>query len=97
MAIKNQRKQETNQNQSEKFCIYLGPTISGVIQKGTIYTGDKAQAESILCEAIKRYPLIKQLIVDEQGLCEARVRLSQKDSFLNAVYKKLSKQIEGGN
>ena len=35
-----------------EFCVYLGPTIVGVIQYGTIYMGSKEQALESVAAAI---------------------------------------------
>ena len=45
---------QQNTVKSDGFCVYLGPTITGVIQSGTIYRGDKATVIAGLENAIKK-------------------------------------------
>jgi len=40
------------------FCVYIGPTIIGVVQRGTVYRGDKPEVLALLKDAVEKYPLI---------------------------------------
>ena len=73
-----------------EFCVYLGPTIHGVIQSGTVYSGNRKSAESLLAPAIAKYPLIAKLIVTDKTLAEDRVKVKTAGNVLNVFYKKLA-------
>lgn len=60
------------------FCVYLGPSIRGVIQTGTVYRGDKPEVLDLLAPAIEKYPLIASLVVG--GNTTSRRPYQSKDS-----------------
>lgn len=72
------------------FCVYLGPTIHGVIQSGTIYNGNRKATEKALAEAIEKYPLIAKLIVTDKTLAEDRIKVKTSGNALNVFYRKLA-------
>lgn len=71
------------------FCVYLGPSIRGVIQSGTVYTGSKEKALASLESAVKTYPLIAKLIVPGETLPEDRIKVKTAGNLLNVHYNKL--------
>jgi len=72
------------------FCVYLGPTIHGVIQSGMICSGTRADAEKFLASAIEKYPLIAKLVVTDKTLAEDRVKVKTAGNALNVFYRKLA-------
>ena len=72
------------------FCIYLGPTITGVIQSGTIYRGGKAKVLTELKSVVEKYPLVKTLIVTDKTLSEDRIKVKTPGNILYVNYKKMS-------
>lgn len=72
------------------FCVYIGPSIRGVIQSGTIYEGSREKTEEILSGAIKKYPLIAKLISTEETFVEDRIKVKTAGNLLNVYYKKLA-------
>lgn len=66
------------------FYCYIGPSITGLIQHGTIYRGSQNAALSAAAAAIERNPLIKTLIVSGDRLPEARLKVKKPG---NALYK----------
>ena len=48
------------------FCVYLGPTMMGVIQRGTIYRGGRKEVLDSLAPVIEQHPLIASLVVSVQ-------------------------------
>ena len=81
---------QQNTVKSDGFCVYLGPTITGVIQSGTIYRGDKATVIAGLENAIKKYPLIKTLVVTDKTLSDDRIKVKTPGNILYVNYKKMS-------
>lgn len=75
---------------NDGFCVYLGPTITGLIQEGTIYRGTKETVVVSLDKAIKKYPLIKSLIVTNEDLVEARVKVKTPGNILYVSYHKVA-------
>lgn len=72
------------------FCVYLGPTIQGFIQSGTVYSGNRKSAEEALSAEIAKYPLIAKLIVTDQTIAEDRIKVKTAGNVLNVYYKKLA-------
>lgn len=72
------------------FCMYLGPTIIGVVQNGTIYQGSKKTVLKELADAIETYPLIASLVISDKTLSEDRVKIKTPGNALYANYRKLA-------
>ena len=69
---------------ADSFYCYIGPSITGLIQRGDICRGTRKKALAKWDEAIKKYPLIKTLIVSGDKLPEARLKVKKPG---NALYK----------
>ena len=69
---------------ADGFCCYIGPSVTGLIQHGDICRGTRKKALAKWDEAIKKYPLIKTLIVSGDKLPEARLKVKKPG---NALYK----------
>lgn len=91
MAIKQKRKTKPA-GDTGGFCAYIGPTIWGVIQHGTIYEGSKQDAikDPALCRAVDAYPEIARLLVPGDSLTDARKKINTPGSLLYARYKALA-------
>lgn len=72
------------------FCVYLGPSIRGVIQSGTVYRGDKSAVLKKLALALKLHPLIASLVVTSDTLPVDRIKVKTAGNLLNVNYKKLA-------
>ena len=64
------------------FCAYLGPSIRGVVQNGTIYDGTPESVRLQLAPAIAKYPRIEKLIIAGDELPQAREMLKTKGNWL---------------
>ena len=73
-----------------EFCVYLGPTIVGVIQYGAIYMGSKGQA---LESAIEKYPLIARLIVTNKTLAQDRIKIKTPGNLLYETRRQLTRKF----
>lgn len=89
-AVK-KNKAEKTANETGGFCVYLGPTITNLIQSGTIYEGSKEKVLASIPEAIKRVPLIASLIVTDKTLSEDRIKVKTPGNILNVNYNKIVK------
>lgn len=72
-----------------EFCVYIGPSIRGTIQTGTVYGISKDQAVAKLAPAIEKHPMIRELIVSGNELAGARIKVKSEGNLLNVYYKKL--------
>ena len=74
------------------FCAYIGPSIYGVIQAGTIYPGNFYEARRQAADAIKKYPLIEKLIIPGEQLPDVKAKFAAGGSYLNIIYQRLIKE-----
>lgn len=74
----------------DSFCVYIGPTIMGVIQNGTIYRGNKETVVALLSEEISKRPLLASLIVTSETLAEDRIKVKTPGNLLHVNYRKLA-------
>ena len=78
---------------SAGFCAYIGPTILGVIQAGTIYPGNLYEAKRQAADAINKYPLIEKLIIHGEQLPDVKAKFAAGGSYLNVIYNRLVKEV----
>ena len=81
-------------NSAEKggICVYIGPSIHGVITTGAVFGKDK---KTVLAEEklLKPYPLVAGLIVSGGELSAARIKVKAPGNYLYENYKKLSASL----
>ncbi len=70
--------------------IYLGPSIRGVIQKGSIYRGTRESVLSSIAFAIEKYPQIERLIVADNAIVSAKQKIAVGGNSLSKAYRELS-------
>jgi len=81
------------------FCVYIGPTVVGLIQNGTIYQGSKKEvvASPELAPVMQKYPLAADLLVSGERLAASRQLLKQPDNLLHNKYQQLQKLAAAQN
>ena len=72
------------------FCVYIGPTIAGVIQSGTIFRGTKKEVLKSVANTTERYPLVASLIVTGDTLAQDRIKVKTPGNLLYVNYHKLA-------
>ena len=72
------------------FCVYIGPSIRGVIQSGTIFDKSLEDTKAFLATAIEKYPLIGKLISTDKTIAEDRIKVKTAGNLLNVYYTKLA-------
>ena len=86
----------TQENAPGDVCAYLGPTIRGVIQRGTIYEGTLETVLERLAPAVAKYPRIEKLIVSGDDLPVARQRVKTKGNYLYEEYRRFVAELQKG-
>lgn len=71
-----------------EYCVYLGPTIIGVVQQGTVFPMPKDKAVSGI-PRIAEYPEIASLVFSGTELPEARISVRTPGTLANHNYNKL--------
>lgn len=67
MAVKN-KGAAAPKKKVTRYCVYLGPSIRGVIMYGTTIPGKHEEACNAYAAAIERFPKIRNLIVADTEL-----------------------------
>ena len=75
------------------YCVYIGPSIRGVVQFGSIHKGSLEAVQKKLASGIEKFPLIAALIVPGEALPEARVRVKTPGTALHDINHRLVKSI----
>ncbi len=78
------------------FCVYLGPSIRGVVQNGTIYDGTIETVLQLLAPAIEQYPRIGKLIVSGDDLPVAREKIKVKGNYLFEENRRFVAELQKG-
>jgi len=78
----------------ENYCVYIGPTIEGVIQSGAVYGKSLKDTKAYLEIVIKKYPLIEKLIVTDRTIAKDRIKVSTPGNLLYEYYKRLAGTIK---
>ena len=76
------------------FCVYLGPTMMGVIQRGTIYRGGRKEVLDSLAPVIEQHPLIASLVVSDETLPADRIKVKTPGNLLYVNDHKLAKGMK---
>lgn len=78
---------ETNAGSEKKTYCYIGPNLpQGALKKNSVFMGTREEILDKFKEEIEKYPQIPRLIVDINGLAEAKSKLEQTGNTLNKSY-----------
>lgn len=69
--------------EEDKIFVYLGPTIGGLIQKGSIYKAKDKDSIAEIALAAQKIPAIKKLVVQDINIRATQAKLA--DGSTNAV------------
>lgn len=90
MAVKNKKPAPVPDAHSEAgWCVYLGPTIIGKIQTGTIYQGSRAEVLDRLAPVISEHPQVASLVVTSDTLPVDRIKVKTPGNLLYENYRKI--------
>lgn len=70
---------------------YVGPTIRGVVQPGTIFNNGLPDA---LQKKVKENPVLRSLLVPVRELGKARKELQNETTAISACYKKAASMLD---
>ena len=76
------------------FYVYLGPSIHGVIVSGTEFDTNRNSALDELNSAIKRFPLVANLIVPRGALPESRIKIKTPGNLLYENYNRFVRELK---
>lgn len=70
--------------------VYIGPSIKGVIQHGSIYRGTRESVLSSLTFATEKHPKIARLIVADCDIVSAKQKITVGGNSLSNAFRELS-------
>lgn len=76
------------------YCVYIGPSIRGVVQYGQVIAGEKQDAFNKLADGIEKFPLIKKLIVTGAELPSANELIKKPGCALFDAKKRLTLELQ---
>jgi len=71
----------------EEVFVYVGPTVQGVAQNGSIYTGTRSAVLARFSAAAERYPQICDLIVRDTEVADARKKIKKGGNALAQLFR----------
>lgn len=71
--------------------VYLGPSFYGIVQKGTVFTGEYPPNMEAL---FLKHPFLEGLVVPTSELAEKRKELYRKGSEMETLYRRARKVKE---
>lgn len=75
--------------EQESVFVYLGPSIRGVIQNGSIYRGTRSGVVESLKAAINAYPKIERLLIEDVEIAAAKEKIKKGGNALSLAYQSL--------
>lgn len=74
------------------FCVYIGPSIVGLMQNGTVYRGTKPEVlkRNDVAAAVEKRPLVASLIVSGDTLAADRIKVNTPGNLLYVNYRRLA-------
>lgn len=76
--------------EEEKIFVYLGPTIGGLIQTGTIYKAKSKDDIADIALAVSKIPKIKQLIVQDINIRSTQAKLRDGNNAVSNAFKEIA-------
>ncbi len=76
------------------FCVYLGPTILGVIQHGAVIGDNDEYAQAMKEAALKSYPLVASLLIPKGRLAADRANVKTPGTALYEAYRQLAAALK---
>lgn len=97
-TVQPEKKQETKKvknikNENHEHVVYIGPSVKGKLKNGTAYTRG---IPKILEKMIQKEPAMKKMFVPISEIAEAQKQISDENSALNIIYKKIEGVVQNG-
>ncbi len=83
------RKQPKNAVCDSGVFVYIGPTIRGAVQNGSIFRGSEADVKSKVAALVENKEQIGKLIVRDRDLAAAKEKLRKGGNSLSMAYRAL--------
>lgn len=80
-------KPQEKPQEGRETLVYVGPSLPrGMLKQNSIFVGTREEVEKSLEEAMKKYPMAKNMLVPVSKLAEAKVKITSKGNILHKYY-----------
>lgn len=80
-------KPQEKPQEGRETLVYVGPSLPrGMLKQNSIFVGTREEVEKSLEEAMKKYPMAKNMLVPVSKLAEAKVKIASKGNILHKYY-----------
>ena len=91
------RKAQTGPAEDVSICVYIGPTIRGVVNYGAIFHGTYQEVIQAEAEMVEQFPPIRHLIVPGENLGQARIDIHTPGNSIYVYKQRLVRMLDGKN
>ncbi|WP_304583983.1 hypothetical protein [Acutalibacter muris] len=84
----------TTAHKSNKIYCYIGPNIRGYWHTGQVFRGERDDLLKECAQLVKKYPLVKTLLVPGESLAVARLKVREPGTGHYANYQKLKNELQ---
>lgn len=71
--------------------VYVGPSIRGTIQNGSIYRGSRESVIESLRYAVEKFPMIERLVVADTDIAVVKEKIAYGNNSFSIAFRELSK------
>ena len=75
--------------------VYIGPSVRGIIQNGSIFRGDRSSVLKKNASAIEFCPKIERLIVADAEIMSAKKKLKEGGNSISIAFAAVIQKING--
>ena len=75
--------------------VYIGPSVRGIIQNGSIFRGDRSSVLEKNASAIEFCPKIERLIVSDSEIMSAKKKLKEGGNGISLAFAAVIQKING--
>ncbi len=79
----------------DEIFVYIGPSVRGIIQNGSIFRGERGAVLGKNASAIEFCPKIERLIVADREIMSAKKKLKEGGNSISLAYAAVIQKING--
>lgn len=84
-------KPKPNTAKDDGVFVYVGPSIRGTIQNGSIYRGSRESVIESLRYAVEKFPMIERLVVADTDIAVVKEKIAHGNNSFSIAFRELSK------
>lgn len=92
ISVESVAKSGEKSDEESGFCVYIGPSVRGRVQYGTVFSSG-SEARSVLEKELARFPALSMFLVNGKQLPQARIDVKTPGTALYIQAAKLGKEL----